>query len=261
MTKTVFSFDDGREDNIKVIQDVFVKKSIPATLNITADYISNILRASERPCVNKALSKEQLMQIANYKLIEIAGHGKRHSNECMNLIDGVCELREWLPNNKICGIASPYSQAKIQELIADKSKYISYNISYIRLGDRITSFRFIKKVLRKFNRMFFHIPLIFEWVHEQTFVDESDDFILYSVPILHSDTVAEITALIRRAVKKDKSLILMFHSVLHKGDPEYNSNWSWDWDKFETLITKVKDMQHQNLLEIVTMQKLLEQSM
>ena len=257
MTKIVFSFDDGREDNIKVIQDVFVKTSIPATFNITTDYISDILLATERPCVNKALSKEQLMQIANYKLIEIAGHGKRHSNECMNLIDGVCELREWLPNNKICGIASPYSQAKIQELIADKSKYISYNISYIRLGDRITSFRFIKKILRKLNRMFFHIPFVFAWVHEQTFVSESDDFVLYSVPILHSDTVAEVTALLRRAIKNDKNLILMFHSVLHKGEPEYNSNWSWDWDKFQMLIAEVNDMQQKKLLKVVTTQDLM----
>lgn len=257
MTKIVFSFDDGREDNIKIIQDIFVKTSIPATFNITTDYISNILLLTEKPCMNKALSKEQLMQIANYKLIEIAGHGKKHSNEFMNLIDGICELREWLPNNKICGIASPYSQAKVQELIADKTKYTSYSISYIRLGDRITSFRFIKKILRKLNRMFFHIPFVFAWVHEQTFVDESDDFILYSVPILRSDTVGEVQALIKRAIKKDKNLILMLHSILHKGEPEYNSDWSWDWDKFETLITNVKDMQRQELLKVVTTQDLM----
>lgn len=257
MTKIVLSFDDGRKDNLRVVRDICLKENIPATFNITTDYVSEQLLDDEKPCNNVPMDKESLCNIANNSFIEIAGHGKKHSNECENLINGVNELREWLPNRTINGIASPYSQAIVSELVRDKDVYCKNGISYIRLGDRITSFCYVKKVLRKLNRMFFHLPFIFSWVHEQTFVSKNDDFILYSVPILKRDTVDEVIALVKNAVKKDKSVILMFHSVLHKGEPEYESNWTWDWDKFENLVLKLKQMQESDLLKITTTQDLM----
>lgn len=71
------------------------------------------------------------------------------------------------------------------------------------------------------------------------------------------DTVSEVLAVIKKTVKKDKNLILMFHSVLHKGEPEYKSKWSWDWNKFEKLISKVNEMQKHSLLQVVTTQNLM----
>ncbi len=257
MTKLVFSFDDGRKDNLCTAFEILERNNIPATFNITTDFVSSLLNDDELPCKNKALSKEEVIKLGSKNIFEIAGHGKKHSNECHNLIDGIAELREWFPNKIISGIASPYSQAKIEDLIADKNEYFNNGISYIRLGDRISSLCFIKKALRKFNRMIFHIPFLFAWVHEQSFIDANDDFILYSVPILKKDTVPEVIVLIKQAVKKDKNLILMFHSVLHKEETEYNSNWSWDWNKFEKLISKVSEMQKHNLLQVVTTQNLM----
>ena len=257
MTKIALSFDDGRKDNEIVLQDIFIKENIPATINITTDYVSGKLLEGEKPCINEPINKDFLIRIANNSIIEIAGHGKKHSNEYENLSAGIKELREWMPDRVISGIASPYSQANVYDLIRDKDKYLSNGISYIRLGDRITSFCFIKKALRKLNRMFLHVPFIFAWVHEQAFVNKNDDFILYSVPILKRDIVNEVIALVKRAVKKDKNVILMFHSILHKGEPGYDSNWTWDWNKFEKLVLKLKQMQESDLLKITTTQELL----
>lgn len=257
MTKLVFSFDDGRKDNLCAALEILEKNNIPASFNITTDFVSSLLKENELPCKNSALSKEEVKQLGSKDIFEIAGHGKRHSNECKNLIRGVVELREWFSNKIINGIASPYSQAKIEDLISDKNEYFNNGISYIRLGDRITSLCFVKKALRKINRKIFHIPFIYAWVHEQSFVDLNDDFILYSIPVLKSDTVSEVISLIKRAIKKDKNLILMFHSILKKNESEYNSNWSWDWNKFEELIFKVSEMQKHRLLQVVTTQNLM----
>ena len=257
MTKIVFSFDDGRKDNYSVAFEVLVKNYISATFNITTDYINGNINEGKLPCTNEALSKDEVLKLASNSHFEIAGHGKKHSNECENLINGVKELRDWLPQKNINGIASPYSQAKVEDLLSHKTEYERNNISYIRLGDRITTFKFLKKILRKVNRMFFHIPFIFTWVHEESFFSEADNFILYSVPILKNDTVDEVLALVKKAVKKDKNLILMFHSILKKGEPEYDSNWTWDWEKFCNLIERLNKMQTSDIIKITTTQDLV----
>ena len=257
MTKLVFSFDDGRKDNLRTAFEILERNNIPASFNITTDFVSSLLRDDELPCKNEALSKDEVIKLGSKEMFEIAGHGKKHSNECQNLISGIAELREWFPNKIISGIASPYSQAKIEDLITDKNVYLNNGISYIRLGDRITSFVIVKKIFRKLNCKLFHIPFIYAWVYEECFIEQNGNFILYSVPVLKMDTVGEVLALIKHAVKKDKNLILMFHSVLQKGEPEYNSKWSWDWNKFEKLISTVNEMQKYNLLQVVTTQNLM----
>lgn len=257
MTKLVFSFDDGRKDNLRTAFEILERNNIPASFNITTDFVSSLLRDDELPCKNEALSKDEVIKLGSKEIFEIAGHGKKHSNECQNLISGIAELREWFPNKIISGIASPYSQAEIEDLIADKNAYLNNGISYIRLGDRINSFGVVKKIFRKLNRKLFHIPFIYAWVHEECFIEQNGNFILYSVPVLKMDTVSEVLAVIKKTVKKDKNLILMFHSVLHKGEPEYKSKWSWDWNKFEKLISKVNEMQKHSLLQVVTTQNLM----
>lgn len=257
MTKLVFSFDDGRKDNLCTAFEILVNYNIPATFNITTDFVSSLLKDNELPCKNEALSKKEVIRLGSKDIFEIAGHGKKHSNEFQNLISGIAELREWFPNKIISGIASPYSQAKIEDLITDKNAYLNNGISYIRLGDRINSFGVVKKIFRKLNRKLFHIPFIYAWVHEECLIEQNGEFILYSVPVLKMDTVSEVLAVIKKTVKKDKNLILMFHSVLHKGESEYKSKWSWDWNKFEKLISKVNEMQKHSLLQVVTTQNLM----
>lgn len=254
MTKLIFSFDDGREDNFRIFFDVLKQNKIPTTINITTDYVFG--NEGIMPCINKPLSMSMLQELDNELLFEIAGHGKQHMNEVQNLLDGVKDLRNVCKSN-ISGIASPCSQLAEETIRNNKKKFNDMGISYIRLGDRISSLCFVKKALRKINRRFFHIPFLFAWIHEQSLIDENDDFILYSVPVLKKDSVSEVLTLIKRAVKNNKNLILMFHSVLYKGEPEYNSNWSWDWNKFENLIFKVSEMQKLGLLQVVTTQKLM----
>ena len=43
MTKLVFSFDDGRKDNLCTAFEILVNYNIPATFNITTDFVSSLL--------------------------------------------------------------------------------------------------------------------------------------------------------------------------------------------------------------------------
>ena len=47
-------------------------------------------------------------------------------------------------------------------------------------------------------------------------MSSAEDVFLYAVPILSSISVAEIMALVRRAVKEKKACVLMMHSIVEK---------------------------------------------
>lgn len=252
MTNLIFSFDDGRKDNLEVVLEILAPNNIPATFNLTTDYISNNLEEKEQPCKNEALSIGDIYKIKDLNMFEFAGHGKKHSNEFQNLIDGVLELRSMLQIESIVGIASPNSQADIDMVLKDEGMYRECKVSYFRLGDRSSPFNEVKKIIRKVNRKFFHIPFIYSLVHKHSLISTKDEFILYSIPVLHSDSIAEIVSIIRTAVKLDKSIILMFHSILKKDRDNYISPWSWDWHKFNELILIVKEMESSGMLRITT---------
>jgi len=54
------------------------------------------------------------------------------------------------------------------------------------------------------------------------------------------------------AVENKKCLIYLFHSVLKKGEPNYENLWSYDYDDFKECLAYVKDLQNQGKLDIMT---------
>lgn len=250
MVNVVLSFDDGREDNYRVVKEILDPLQIPATFNITTGYVENLDTEMKMPCGNKPLSKKQCEEIAANPLFEIAGHGNEHENAKENLIFGVKKLREWCGmESKAMGIASPHSLLSENKIISDYDVYKSNNIAYIRIGDRVKSFSIIKKCLRKLNG-FFHIPYIFYFIYKETFLSEHNAYIYYSIPVLKQNTVREVLYFVKKAIKKDKSFILMFHSILKPSEDYYDELWSWDYNKFLELCQKLKEYEKNNKISL-----------
>lgn len=243
----VLSFDDGRKDNIRMVNEVLIPLQISATINITTNYIADSTKA-KRPCLNPSMPKGELIQLLQIPLIEIAGHGKEHHNEISNLLEGIMELREWCGIDKI-GIASPHSQILKGELELIKTQSSTLRIGYVRTGERLSKAAFIKKWIRRLNR-FIHSKRLFVWIYKDTLLNEKDNFELFSVPVLHCNTLGEIEALIQYAYKADKSLILMFHSILKKEEDFYDDLWSWDYDLFYKLCKYLKNLEAMGKIKI-----------
>lgn len=246
-TKIILSFDDGRVDNYNLAKNILVPKNIPATFNITVDYIEN-KNTETNPCPNLAMTKEQVVELSKEKLFEIAGHGKKHNNNIDNLILGVKELCDWC-NINIKGIASPNSKLSLKEILKYEEIYKEHGINYIRLGDRIFKLKLIKRVLRKINK-FFHNCNITKYVFKDSFITKKDSFIFPSIPILNHITTQEVFSLIEKAIQEEKSIILMFHSICKPKDKFYNDLWSWDYDKFNNLCEYLLRLKKEGKIEI-----------
>lgn len=247
MTKIALSFDDGRKDNYRLAQEMLIPMQIPATFNITTDYVMG-RKGYLSPCPNLAMNREEVVDLAGNRLFEIAGHGKAHHNGFDNLINGVRELREWCHLDQI-GIASPNSKLTDAEIRKKEERYRKEGITYIRIGDRAFGGKFARKCIRKLNTRI-HSDDISSWVYKDTLLSEKDDFILNSVPVLRCDSLSGIKRLVGDAVRKDKSCVMMFHSVLKEGEEFYEDLWSWDFKRFRLLCSWLKEMESEKKLQV-----------
>lgn len=240
MVKIALSFDDGRKDNLRVVHEILTPLQIPATINITTEYVE-CFGCEDTPCSNPPMTKNEVIKLARLPIIEIAGHGKRHHNELENLLEGVKELRQWCNMKKI-GIASPCSKLSFEEISQFKKCFLENEIGYIRLGDRINHFTLIKKCIRKINQ-YLHSPSVFGWIYKDTLLGKEDIFVLFSVPVLKRTSLNEVKYLVEKAVDKDQPLILMFHSILKQKEDFYDDTWTWDYDDFYKLCRYLKEME------------------
>jgi hypothetical protein len=247
MIKVTLSFDDGRKDNYRVANEILAPMQLPATFNITTDYVSG-KEARGIPCANQAMNKEEVVNLSRNALIEIAGHGKSHHNGFVNLMDGVKELKEWCGLDKM-GIASPNSQLSEKELQRERGRYKKNEICYVRTGVRCLHRTFIKRCLRKINKQI-HSGKISSWVCRESLLSKEDNYILNSIPVLHYNTLDEVKKIINDAVETDKSCILMFHSILKEGEDFYRDLWSWDYEQFRRLCVFLKEMEEKEMLQV-----------
>jgi len=262
MLKVILSFDDGRKDNYRVAKEVLLPMGIPATFNITTGYILNDIDDKDKPGPHKPMSLNELKELSEYALFEIAGHGYRHDNEVDNLVQGVKRLRELLPDKEIVGIASPRSQFELSKLKDAEQIFKKNNICYLRISNDYSKMSKWKIVVRRINRIF-HIPAIYRWVNQDSLVDDCD-FLLHSVPVIRDNRLKEITKLIdvmaEKYKKQDKSCVLMFHSILKPGEEYYEDLFSWDYDIFYQLCRYLLSKSREDMISIERTTNLFEKN-
>ncbi|MBO6214041.1 MAG: polysaccharide deacetylase family protein, partial [Lachnospiraceae bacterium] len=94
--KLVYSFDDGRADNMRVFDEILKPRSVPATINIATAYVDGSISPENRPCPNEAMGVDDVKRLAQSPLIELAGHGDQHLNTPEDLKKGLEKLRGWV---------------------------------------------------------------------------------------------------------------------------------------------------------------------
>lgn len=252
-TKIVLSFDDGRGDNYRAFTEVIIPLQLKATLNVTAGYIDGTIPNQYAPCPNKAMSLEELSELAAFEQIEIAGHGDYHQNALKDLSDGIQKLRQWLPNKQIIGIASPNSKLTEQQVLMNREDYETIDVSYVRIGPG-ASYRSFRRVCGKLARML-HSARLYCYSVAGAHYTKEQNFVLLSVPVMKQHTLRQVKKLIQNAAKQDHHLILMFHSILKPGEPYYEDTWNWDYDDFLALC---RWLQENESIEVVTTTELVQ---
>lgn len=238
-TRVILSFDDGRKDNYDTVMPILKAHDLQATFNIATAYVDGSISEADRPCSNEAMTVENVLAL--YKAGHtIAGHGDCHKNDLEDIKNGIEKLREWGITDSQLGFASPNSKLPVEEILKEENELRNLGISYVRIGTKKNDI--FSRAQRKLGEKLGNATLFcngFDCSH----VDIKNDFIIYSVPVMHKATVRQVEAIIKRAIAKESDIVLMFHSILDSGQPYYVDTWTWDKEKFDELCGWLERME------------------
>lgn len=246
------SFDDGRADAFLYGYPVLKKYKLPATFNITTGFVKGECRDFVNEWV-KPMTIGMVRELDEDPAIEIAGHGYNHQNDISDIQKGIDELCKLLGTDNLNegtnGFASPGSGLTPE--VFQQMKYASntHPISYARMSLRYLSHKSLKTIARKISRII-PTPFFYRYAYQDTLMDEAPNGVLYSIPVLSSVTVNQLKAILSEAIKTKKACILMFHSIVEKGNAQ--DNWEYEVDKFDALCRFLKDKQDKGLLQVDT---------
>ena len=199
------------------------------------------------------MSVEMLKNLLSDSDMEIAGHGYYHQNSKEDIIKGVESLCELLETDSLYkganGFASPYAGLSKKELNKIWKDLQSSHITYVRLSLRYKTYKLCKILARKLSRII-KCPFLYSWAYKDTLMDKVSEGLLYSIPVLATVTFEQLKAVIKKAIKEKNACILMFHSIVEKGN--ISDNWDYEIDKFESLCAYLADCQGKGLLEVAT---------
>lgn len=212
----IFSIDDGRRDMYRLAKEIFIPQNVPATLNITTnkEWFKELI----------PIETDELLEIAQSPLMEIANHADEHTNEFDDIQKGfltLCDLLGYDKSNPI-GFASPGSQMSME--------YIRDNIEALnKVG---------VKYVRTCREDYFNRP--------------TDTVALTSYPVTFDTSLETLKEVADTAAENKYCLIYLFHSVLKEGEENYDNTWSYDYDKFKELVTYIKELKNQNKVDVMT---------
>lgn len=250
------SFDDGRKDNYQNVKDILLQNDLTATFNITTAYIEKSISKDNTPCENEPMSVNEVVELSELGF-EIAAHGHNHLNTIEDIKQGVGILKGWLNLNDTdkIGFASPCSQADANQILQSQAEYDEMSIDYVRLGVR-NSDTLATKIKRKIA-YYTGSKSLFIDVFKDSLLIEEDKYILYSIPILHNTSVAQVKAIIEHSVNANQDCILMLHSIVDTDSAYYNDTWSWDVNRFRQLCGFLHELKENNVVNIVDVKSLI----
>ena len=247
------SFDDGRIDNYRVAKEILLPNNIPATINIATGYIDGSLKILGGGYNPEPMPIENIRELYNTELIEIAGHGDLHKNEWNDIKEGRRKLLDWLqlPSDSKIGFASPGS-GMTPIFIKENQKLLEkMGFSYARTGPEIRTNHIMRFGARKAARVL-HWRILYKIAYKESLQNKIIKEPVLSIPILKDTSLREIKELIQFTEKKKWICTLMFHSIV---DEQKNKNadiWCYDYTKFERLVLWLKEEKEKNKLDILT---------
>ena len=248
------SFDDGRKDNLAVIQELLLPHNIPVTLYVTTGFIDGTCPRDKLPTYKKAMCIDDVVWLSQQPNVEIGLHGDMHMNEEWDIKNGRDKVVCWTgyPMSHKFGFASPSTQFSIHQFACSDSTFLTREISYLAMGLRIKTLSVIRKLARKAGRVI-HLPTLFRIAYSDTIMLHCPDRIVYRVPI-HSDiTFEQVKAVVDATVNRSASVVFMFHSIEQNSD----DTWTWKKDRFNKFCTYLTYLRDCGQVKLVSVQDLV----
>ena len=236
----VITIDDGNADDIRVYEEILSKYNVPATFNIITGKIDG----------ENNLTKEQLRTIYNDPIMEIANHGYSHKNDDGDITMGTANLREWLGiTENTIGFASPGSQMKNDAIAQNEAHLKELGLIYVRTSEST-----------KINRRHLELQVKLQGEGASSYVIKNipqlsygfDSMCVNSVVAYHSTNVEDLKKLVDIAAEENACIVFMFHRIKKAGEPNYEDQWSYDFDKFAEFVKYLSEKREAGDLNILT---------
>ncbi|MBR1983233.1 MAG: polysaccharide deacetylase family protein [Clostridia bacterium] len=248
MKKAVISLsiDDARTNVKNLIYEKLLPLKIPATLNVITGFIDKTKENKGYPCI----TKEELLNIYNTGIIEIANHSDGHTNDLEDIKLGHDKLCEWLNLDKKTklGFASSGSNLKIDKANLMKKQLQELGVLYVRTEDSLKIAK--PEELRK--KYLLGDENAYIKLQKHAF-KEIDDFAFSSLVLYKGvNDLRELKLLTDYAVKTGKNLTIMIHNLSKQGEEIYNDAWTFDFDVFSEYLYYIDNLRNRNEIEILT---------
>ena len=246
MKTIILSFDDARSDFYCRALPIMRRYNIPSTLNVVTNFLNDVEGFPHVSCSKYSigLTTTELLECHKSGLVEIACHGANHINTKEDVEQNIIELRKIGIQEPVFGFASPNSELTEQNknekgiwTLKEEGKllYVRSGIQIRREGNVYTALSLLDS--------FIHSNILFWRLNRHNIIKQrnlSQIHILPSVTIFMYTKLHQLKYLIERA--DDASIIiLMFHSILQKGDNGYGQDkFSFDADIFDALCKELK---------------------
>lgn len=238
----VLSIDDGGNDTSRLASEL-QKRGLPATFNIVTGWVDGTVE-TELPYV----TVDELKQIYATGLFEIAGHGDSHQNTDDDVIKGNDKLREWLEMTEI-GFASPCSRMKVDYIRENEEKYKAMGITYIRTSSFVTPDPRYNSLAEKAKKEGYS-DFVKQQLYYGTF--NFDSMAVPSVIVANQTPLDGIKELAEFTADEGFCTVFMFHAVRKEGEKNYDSTWSYDFDKFCEFADLLCELRDSGKTEILT---------
>ena len=247
------SFDDGRKDNVDIIERMLLAHKIPTTLYITTGYVDGSCPENKLPTEKPPMSIKDVVNLYQNPLVEIGMHGDMHLNEDWDIQNGRNKLLNWLglDSSYTFGFASPSTAFPIDYFVQSNNPLYDRDISYLAVGLRNSSHRKMRTLARKGSRII-HSRLLYETAYSDTMMMNCPDRVIYRVPVLGDIRYKQLRTLVEEAIRKQKSIVFMFHSI----DDHSDDTWTWSTSNFERLTDYLLQQREMKKLELMTVEEL-----
>lgn len=255
MKYVAFSFDDGRADTYEVAMPIMKKYGFWGTVNIISGFIINPQNYHFQSA-SRGMTAEEAIEWQNGG--EIASHGSTHKNSIDEIITSIKEMESLGIDVNDIGFASPESWltesnirfSGIDDLLSNGT------VSYLRSGIQI----------RREGLIYTALSIIERYTHSKWlfYILNKRNIIKGKCQVYPSAAVKDFTALSQIKYLIDKvgngeALILMFHSILPKGNEFYGSDhYYWDAEYFDQLCQWLKGRNEVSILTVRDLIKRIE---
>lgn len=238
----VLSIDDGCSDTVRLAAEL-EKRGLPATFNIVTGWVDGSIETR-----SLHVTVDELKRIHSTGLFEIAGHGDTHQNDNVDVMRGNDKLMEWCGMTKI-GFASPGSGMTGDYIRQSEEKYKSMDIEYIRTGSYVSGDPRISELIEKAKAdgrsdyVISQLPFT---------VFEFDSMFVPSVVVVNQTPLNCIKTLATFTAEEGICTVFMFHAVRKEGEKNWESTWSYDFDKFCEFADLLCQLRDEGKAEILT---------